>query len=113
MFVVGASSSVVVLMVVVAVVVVSRRRQERRFTQALLVAQAWIGEEDEEQMPAGRDLFSMTSALSYGLLLRQAILERCECIEDEEERFGFVEDLVEIAEAYGNGLVKRSKSSRY
>jgi hypothetical protein len=34
-------------------------------------------------------------------------------MDDDDERLGFVDDLVEIAEAYGNGLVKRSKSSRY
>jgi uncharacterized protein (DUF2235 family) len=112
-FFVGVFSAVIVLAMIVAVIVVGRRRQERRFSQAMLIAQAWAEDEDEESPQSERDLFSMTSALSYGLLLRQAILERCEVIEDDDERLGFVDDLVEIAEAYGNGLVKRSKSSRY
>lgn len=107
---VGALSSIVVMLIVVAVIALTRQRQEKRFAQALLIAEAW---EQEESEPTGRDLLSMTSALSYGLLLRQAVHERCEEIEDDDVRLSLVDDLIEIAEAYGNGLVKRSKSSRY
>jgi hypothetical protein len=111
-FFVGVCSAFIVLMTIVALVVVNRRRQERRLVEALLLAEAWM-DDDEAGEVVERDLLSMTSALSYGLLLRQAILERCEGMDDDDERLGFVDDLVEIAEAYGNGLVKRSKSSRY
>lgn len=72
-----------------------------------MVAEQW------QETSNAKDLLSLSSAVSYGLLLRQAILERCENIEDDDERLAFVDDLVEIAEAYGDGLVKRSKSSRY
>ena len=47
-FFVGVVSAVIVLAMIVAVIVVGRRRQERRFSQAMLIAQAWAEDEGEE-----------------------------------------------------------------
>ena len=107
-FFLGSVSSIVVLSVVIVIVAYRRHRAEQRFAQAL----AHVDTLNDDE-PQGKDLLSLTSSVSYGLLLRQAILERCEGIEDDDERMSFVDDMVEIAEAYGDGLVKRSKSSRY
>lgn len=107
-FFIGALSSVSFLLLLVVFVVWRRGVRERQFAEALMLADSV-----EERQPSGRDLLSLTSAMSYGLLLRQAFLERCEGIEDDDERESFVDDLVEIAEAYGDGLVKRSKSLPY
>lgn len=106
-FVLGSTVSVLTVFVVLGVLLYLRHRSEQRFNRAMVVMEQMT--ENEE----AKDLLSMTSAVSYGLLLRQAILERCEGVEDDDERLSLVDDLVEIAEAYGDGLVKRSKSSHY
>lgn len=106
-FFLGSITSVIVLMFVLVLVAWRRSVKERQFSEALMLV------ETSKEQAVTRDLLSLTSAMSYGLLLRQAILERCEGIEDDDERMSFVDDMVEIAEAYGDGLVKRSKSSHY
>jgi hypothetical protein len=108
-FVVGFGSSLAVVILIVVLLVYRRHRQEQRFQQALALVESLEG----NTQYGGKDLLMVTSAMSYDLLLRQAILERCEGIGDDYERESFVDDLVEIAEAYGNGLVKRSKSTNY
>jgi hypothetical protein len=108
-FLVGFVSSLIVLVVMVVLLAYRRHRQEQRFQQALVLVETLEG----GSQYSGKDLLMVTSAMSYDLLLRQAILERCEIIGDDDERESFVDDLVEIAEAYGNGLVKRSKSTNY
>lgn len=106
-FFLGLTSSSVVVLFVVAGFAVRRHRLERQFAEALALL------DDDDEVRESKDLLSMASAMSYSLLLRQAVLERCEGIEDEDERLSFVDDLVDIAEAYGDGLVKRSKNLRY
>lgn len=108
-FLVGSVSSLVLLVLVVVLIAYRRHRQEQRFQQALALVESLEG----GSQYSGKDLLMVTSAMSYDLLLRQAIFERCEHIGDDDERESFVDDLVEIAEAYGHGLVRRSKSTNY
>lgn len=107
MFFFGSVFSVTMLLSIIILFSWRRSVKERQFAEALILVDTL----DEGR--GKRDLLSLTSSISYGLLLRQAFLERCENIEDDDERESFVDDLVEIAEAYGDGLVKRSKSLPY
>ena len=104
---VGATVPIFLLLLLVVVVLWRRERNERRFAQAMIVAESF-----EQQQ--GVDLAALTSMAAYRKLLEQAVLERCEAIEVAEDDKAFlVSELVEIAEAYGNGLVKRSKGGVY
>jgi hypothetical protein len=106
-FWVGALVPIFLLLVIVMSVLWRRERNERRFAQAMMIAESF-----EQQQ--GVDLAALTSMAAYKKLLEQAVLERCEAIEvAEDDKVFLVSELVEIAEAYGNGLVKRSKGGTY
>ena len=107
LFFIGATVPILFMLTVLAMVMWRRERGERRFAQAMMIAESF------EQKQAV-DLAALTSMEAYRRLLEQAVLERCEAIDaSEDERAFLVSELVEIAEAYGHGLVKRSKGGTY
>jgi len=107
LFFVGATVPIFFMLMVVATVMWRRERAERRFAQAMVIVESM-------EQKQGVDLAALTSMEAYKRLLEQAVLERCEAIEVAEHDKAFlVSELVEIAEAYGNGLVKRSKGGAY